>query len=51
MEVDIDEWLESDRSAPRRQRHTARRVWQRLVEEHQAQVDESTVRRYVTEVR
>jgi transposase len=47
----IDEWLEADRSAPRKQRHTARRVWQRLMEEHQAQVGESTVRRYVTEVR
>jgi hypothetical protein len=29
----IDEWLEADRDAPRKQRHTARRVWQRLVEE------------------
>jgi transposase len=47
----IEEWLEADRSAPRKQRHTARRVWQRLGEEHQAQVGESTVRRYVTEVR
>jgi transposase len=47
----IDEWLEADRSAPRKQRHTARRVWQRLMEEHQAQVGESTVRRYVAEVR
>jgi transposase len=47
----IDEWLEADRSAPRKQRHTARRVWQRLMEEHQAQVGESTVRRYVTDVR
>ncbi len=47
----IDGWLEADRSAPRKQRHTARRVWQRLVEEHGAQVGESTVRRYVAEVR
>ena len=47
----IDGWIESDRLAPRKQRHTARRVWQRLVEEHQAQVGESTVRRYVAEVR
>ncbi len=28
----IDAWLEADRDAPRKQRHTARRVWQRLVE-------------------
>ena len=47
----IDGWLEADREAPRKQRHTARRVWQRLVDEHQAQVGESTVRRYVAEVR
>jgi transposase len=47
----IDEWLVEDRSAPRKQRHTGRRVWQRLVEEHSAEVGESTVRRYVAEVR
>ena len=47
----IDGWLEADRSAPRKQRHTARRVWERLVDEHQANVAESTVRRYVGEVR
>ena len=47
----IDGWLEADRAAPRKQRHTARRVWQRLSEEHGAQVGESTVRRYVAEVR
>ena len=46
----IDGWLEADRSAPRKQRHTARRVWQRLIDEHQAVVGESTVRRYVAEV-
>jgi len=47
----VDRWLEDDRKAPRKQRHTARRVWQRLVAEHDAQVGESTVRRYVAEVR
>jgi transposase len=47
----IDGWLEADREAPRKQRHTARRVWQRLVDEHDAIVGESTVRRYVAEVR
>ena len=47
----IDGWLEADRTAPRKQRHTARRVWQRLVDEHGAVVGESTVRRYVAEVR
>ena len=47
----IDAWLEADRSLPRKQRHTARRVWQRLVDEHGADVGESTVRRYVKVVR
>jgi transposase len=44
-------WLEEDRQAPRKQRHTARRVWQRLVAEHGAQVSESTVRAFVAQVR
>ena len=43
----IDEWLEADRTAPRKQRHTARRIWRRLVDEHGAQVAERTVREYV----
>jgi transposase len=43
----IDEWLEGDRDAPRKQRHTARRVWQRLVEEQDAVVSERQVSRYV----
>ena len=29
----IDSWLEADRRAPRKQRHTARRIWRRLVDE------------------
>ena len=47
----IDGWLEEDQKWPRKQRHTARRVWQRLVTEHGADVGESTVRRYVKMVR
>jgi transposase len=47
----IDAWLEADRDAPRKQRHTARRVWQRLVEEHGAEVSERQVSRYVRERR
>lgn len=43
----IDRWLLEDRDAPRKQRHTARRIWQRLVSEHGADIGESTVRRYV----
>jgi Transposase and inactivated derivatives len=43
----IDSILESDKTAPRKQRHTARRIWQRVTEERGADVAESTVRRYV----
>ena len=43
----IDEWLIADLVAPRKQRHTARRVWRRLVDEHGADVAESTVRDHV----
>ena len=43
----IDAWLIADEDAPRKQRHTARRIWQRLVAEHQATLSEVTVLRYV----
>jgi transposase len=43
----IDAWLKDDRDAPRKQRHTARRIWQRLVEEEGAKISERQVRRYV----
>jgi transposase len=43
----IDCWLEADREAPRKQRHTARRVWERLRDEHDVEVSERQVRRYV----
>jgi transposase len=44
-------WLTADLVVPVKQRHTARRVWERLVAEHGAVVAESTVRRYVREVK
>lgn len=47
----IDEWLLADQLAPRKQRHTARRVWQRLVAEHGAVLAEVTVSRYVAQRR
>lgn len=47
----IRAWLIADQTAPRKQRHTARRIWQRLLAEYGAQVGESTVRIYVSEVR
>src|SRR2546426_4857968 len=43
----IDGWLIADREAPRKQRHTARRIWQRLIDEHGVEVSERQVRRYV----
>jgi transposase len=44
----IEEMLEADRKAPRKQRHTAHRIWRRLKTEHpEMEVAESTVRRYV----
>jgi transposase len=43
----IDAWLEGDESVPRKQRHTARRIWQRLGAEHNASLSEVTVSRYV----
>src|SRR5262249_50721246 len=44
----IDEILKSDQKAPRKQRHTAHRIYQRLMEEMpQCEVTEGHVRRYV----
>ena len=43
----IDKMLREDLDAPRKQRHTARRVWTRLVDEHHVEVSYSTVRAYV----
>ena len=46
----IRSWLVADRQVPRKQRHTARRVWQRLSAEYGAEVAESTVRAFVARV-
>jgi transposase len=43
----ILEWLRSDLNAPRKQRHTARRIYCRLVDEYGFSGAESTVRRYI----
>lgn len=37
-EATVRAWLSADLDAPRKQRHTARRVWQRLIEEEGAVV-------------
>lgn len=44
-------WLVADLEVHRKQRHTARRVWQRLVEEEGVVVAESSVRGLVAELR
>ena len=43
----VESWLKEDRDRPRKQRHTARRVFTRLVAEHGFQGSEVTVRRWV----
>jgi len=43
----IDQWLAEDETRPPKQRHTGRRIYQRLVEEHGYIGGESTVREYV----
>ena len=44
----INTILEADQKAPRKQRHTAHRIWRRLCEEKpDLKVSESTIRRYV----
>ena len=44
----IDQILECDRSAPKKQRHTAHRIFERLREEHQYLGGYDQVRRYVS---
>jgi transposase len=43
----IDDMLKEDLAAPRKQRHTARRIFERLVDEHAARVSYSYVAKYV----
>lgn len=47
----VDTWLEQDEQSPRKQRHTSRRIYQRLVAEYGFQGGEPTVRAYVASVR
>ncbi len=44
-------WLAQDEHAPKKQRHTARRIYDRLVAEHGFVGAESTVRRFVAQLR
>lgn len=43
----VDSWLSADRLMPRKQRHTARRVYARLVEDEGFEGSYSSVQRYV----
>src|SRR5271167_3333431 len=46
----VDAILEADRNAPRKQRHTAHRIWQRITAERpEHKVAETTIRQYVRE--
>jgi transposase len=47
----IDRWLTDDKKRPKKQRHTAVRVFNRLRQEHNFQGSETTVRRYVREAK
>ena len=47
----IEAWLEADKTAPPKQRHTAARIFERLRDEHQFKGSESTVRRFVAQLK
>ena len=47
----LTQWVLDDQSAPRKQRHTSRRMWQRLRDEYGSPVAESTVRHFVARLR
>ncbi len=47
----IKEWLRNDRSAPAKQRHTAAQIFRRLVDEYDFNGGESTVRRFVRQLK
>jgi transposase len=47
----IEAWLEQDQEAPPKQRHTAKRIYDRLVDEYGFTGHEATVRRLVAQLR
>ena len=47
----IERWLEEDKSQPKKQRHTAHRIYTRLVGEHNFSGGERTVRQYVSRLK
>jgi transposase len=47
----VAQWVEEDRSVPRKQRRTARRIYQELRRLYDADISEATVRRYVAKLK
>ncbi len=47
----INQWIDEDEHEWRKQRHTARRIWQRLIFEEGLDVSETTVSRYVRTIK
>jgi len=47
----IEQWMESDKTAPIKQRHTAQRMYERLRDEHQFTGGDGTVRRFVARLK
>ncbi len=47
----IRQWMEADKTAPPKQRHTARRLFERLRDEHQFAGGDGTVRRFVAKLK
>ena len=47
----IERWLKEDISRPKKQRHTAHRIYERLVDEHGFNGSERTVREHVSRLR
>ena len=47
----VKRWLEEDLSRPCKQRHTAKRIWERLLAEYGFKGGQSTVRQWVREHR
>ncbi len=47
-ETIVDAWLLADRKVPRKQRHTAKRIYDRLIQEYDFNGGERTVREYVS---
>jgi transposase len=47
----IEQWMEEDKTAPPKQRHTAQRIYERLRDEHEFTGNEGTARRFVAKLK